>query len=74
MDHCSYSCTENQKISKFGATMETVLIKHSVLDHKVDVHDICGVKILIYYVNNAPSSIYNTASSHFLNSNLKRAD
>ena len=44
MDHCSYSCTENQKISKFGATMETVLIKHSVLDHKVDVHDICGVK------------------------------
>ena len=58
MDHCSYSCTENQKISKFGATMETVLIKHSVLDHKVDVHDICGVKILIYYVNNAPSSIY----------------
>ena len=51
-----------------------MLIKHSVLDHKVDVHDICGVKILIYYVNNAPSSIDTTAISHFYILILKRAD
>ena len=49
MDHCSCKlihAQKNQKIPKFGATMETLLIKHSVLDHKVDVHDICGVKII----------------------------
>ena len=46
MDHCSCKLIHAQKIPKFGATMETVLIKHSVLDHKVDVHDICGVKII----------------------------